>query len=561
MSAGPPSTLVVVVQAADDGTFLARLGAGYSRPLFEQYQAFMRETKGRWNFQRGRQSAYVFTALEIGKMMRIARERKIAVAPSDAFTAGKLGLRELVEQEARKNDRTEKEIDADLDAQERARGPQGRKLYPFQRDGARFLGSRREALLCDEPGLGKTGQTLSAIPQGAPLVVVAPAVAKGVWRRELDAWRPSQWRSTVLEGYGSFRWPERSEMIVTSYEILDASPVADIPLQGTVLIADEAHLLKSKDALRTLKFTEVASRVRDNGGWVWLLTATPLLNDAPELYNLLRIVGLDKVVFGSYRGFVDAFGGQQRPASAASDRVTTTFAGPKPHVPALLSRVMLRRTKEDVLPELPPKTHQIVPVDLEQDGLKAADEIEEALKAAGSSIGDIVAAGGDVRRLSGRIPFELVSLARERIARAKVPAMLSYIDQCEKRGEALVVFSAHRAPVDIAGSRPGWAKITGSVSPEERTRIEDAFQAGRLRGVALTIKAGGVAITLTRACRLLFCDLEWTPALNTQAMDRVHRVGQKKRVIIDTLVGRHMLEERVAQLLAEKQELIDKTIR
>ena len=143
---------------------------------------------------------------------------------------------------------------------------------------------------------------------------------------------------------------------------------------------------------------------------------------------------------------------------------------------------------------------------------------------------------------------------------AKIPALLKMVEDFEEQEEPLVVFSAHRAPIDMLGERPGWATITGDTPPDERTRIEDAFQAGRLKGVASTIKAGGVAITLTRAAHALFCDLEWTPALNAQAEDRICRIGQTRGCVITTLAADHPLDERIVELLSSKSQLIDASV-
>jgi superfamily II DNA or RNA helicase len=146
------------------------------------------------------------------------------------------------------------------------------------------------------------------------------------------------------------------------------------------------------------------------------------------------------------------------------------------------------------------------------------------------------------------------------LAKAKIEAMLQIVEEYEEQEEPLVVFSAHRAPIDLLEGREGWAVITGDTRPEDRTKIEDAFQRGELRGIACTIKAGGVAITLTRASHALFVDLEWTPALNAQAEDRICRIGQSRGVIITILVADHPLDIRIAQLLAQKRVYIEGSV-
>ena len=126
--------------------------------------------------------------------------------------------------------------------------------------------------------------------------------------------------------------------------------------------------------------------------------------------------------------------------------------------------------------------------------------------------------------------------------------------------EPIVVASAHRAPLDALATRSGWAAITGETPPAERTRIEDAFQAGHLKGVALSIKAGGVAITLTRASNMIFIDKAWTPGDNLQASDRIHRIGSTKNVNIISLVADHALDARIDELLAIKQAFLEKSV-
>jgi SNF2 family DNA or RNA helicase len=153
-----------------------------------------------------------------------------------------------------------------------------------------------------------------------------------------------------------------------------------------------------------------------------------------------------------------------------------------------------------------------------------------------------------------------MSLVAKALAIAKIPAMLRMVEDFEEQEEPLVVFSAHRAPIDELEKRKGWGVITGDTSPEERSRLEARFQAGDLLGIGCTIRAGGVSITLTRACNALFVDREWTPALNSQAEDRTYRIGQDRPVLITTLVADHPLDLRVTELTTDKQVLIDASV-
>jgi len=215
--------------------------------------------------------------------------------------------------------------------------------------------------------------------------------------------------------------------------------------------------------------------------------------------------------------------------------------------------------KRDVLPQLPAKTVR----DIEVNGLSAAtkklcDATLAALEAIDVDLAKALAIASSTE--NKRITFRQFSEARAALATAKLQSAIEMVESFEDAGEPVVVFSAHRAPIDVLGTRVGWAVITGDTSADKRTEIENMFQAGKLKGVACTIKAGGVAITLTKACNALFIDEEWTPALNAQAQDRVYRIGQSRGVVITRLVATHALDRRIATLLAEKTEIITSAV-
>ena len=433
-----------------------------------------------------------------------------------------------------------------LDRVEEKLAERGLALYGFQRVGVEWLAGRTGALLADEMGTGKTIQTLAALPDTTPIVVVAPAVAKGVWLREARKWRPEM-KVTVLSGRGSFRWPEAGEMVVLNYDILPNDPASDGASSygnappGTCLVADEAHALKSFKAKRTKKFRALSDNVRGQGGRTWLLTATPLLNRPTELWGILSAAGLEREVFGTWGQFVSLFGG-------CKDRWGGMRWGtPSSEVPSRLARVCLRRMRADVLPDLPVKTWQEVEVDLSLSLSRKCDSLVAMLEADGTSLAEV-----SEKVLRDKFSFSDYSEVRAAVAVAKIPALLALVEEFEAQDEPLVVFSAHRMPIDQFDGREGWAVITGDTSPAKRTEIEEAFQAGKLRGVAATIQAGGVAITLTHSANAVFMDRDWTPALNSQAEDRICRIGQSRGCIITDLVGTHKLDRRVAALLTVK---------
>ena len=459
-----------------------------------------------------------------------------------------------------------------------------------------------------------TLSTLAALPANSRVVVVCPAVVKGVWKREIQQKR-SHLRATVLEGKRAFvGWPKPGEVWLLNPEIMPEThtkeclakrkdkkttlpgrhrleceiakrswvigvvpeaqpkkaieamackgcltpaieakrcdgclPITENVPEDMVLVYDEAHMFKNLKAQRTIKARSLARAVRRVGGRVWLLTGTPLLNRPEEMWALSDVALVAEEAFGSYDQFVKLLGG--RPADGGYGWVWE--GDPETaQVAERIERIMLRRRRVDVMPELPRKTFQIVPVEVDREALAACDAA--------------LAEYGGVDRiadmLDSKIEFKSISRIREALAKAKVPAMLSLIEEYEESGEPVVVASAHRAPIDALATRPGWRVITGDINASQRTEIEDAFQRGELKGVGCTIQSAGVGITLTRACHMIRVDSAWSPGINAQMDDRICRIGQTRPVLIRILAANHPLDERVEETLARKQHLIESTI-
>lgn len=414
-------------------------------------------------------------------------------------------------------------------------------LYPFQRDGVRWLVRQTSGILGDSMGLGKTVQACAAILPGAPVLVVCPAAVKYNWRRELLKWRPEyNGRLSICTGRGSFRWPGPGEAVLVNWDILEAAPGA--APAGTILIGDEVHGTKGERTKRTACWVALVEAVLTAGGRAWGLTGTPILNRPAELWQILDNLRLAERAFGSWGAFKKAF-----------NYDVNGWGKPAAHVPALLERVMLRRERDKVL-DLPAKTYET-----RECPLRAGESA--AVDAFWSDIERRVAAG-EIRLLpSGLPPFEYMSEIRALLATYKIPSMMALVAELEEADEPAVVFSAHKEPVLALAERPGWAVITGEVDAEERQRICDRFQAGELRGVAATIRAAGIGVTLTRAARMVLVDQEWTPALNEQAEDRIMRIGQTRGCLYTNLVADHDLDHRIAEVCTAKRTMIAATIR
>jgi hypothetical protein len=267
---------------------------------------------------------------------------------------------------------------------------------------------------------------------------------------------------------------QAGEMVIVNFDILPRwllkdpaeFPVGVERLKGITLVVDEAHFLTNYKSQRSKKIAALGNLVSR----VWFATGTPLTNNPGNLWSVLGAAGLAREAFGSWTNFKRLMGARKKSRWGGIE-----WGVPDSTVPERLRRVMLRRTRDEVLPDLPKKTYQDITVNGLSTGLR--DRLDQAW-----------ADQGDYLEVEECLPdFEEFSKIRADLAAAKIPDMIEIIEQHEEQGIPLVVFSDHIAPVDAAGAREGWAVIKGGVKPEDRQAIVRAFQNGELKGVALTI--------------------------------------------------------------------------
>lgn len=464
---------------------------------------------------------------------------------------------------------------------------------PFQLTGIDSLVRNKRWGLFDDMGLGKTFQLAMSIPDGAATIVVCPATIKLNWLDELARFRPDL-KSEVLHGMSSFRWPTPGEVLIMNYDILpgkisgsgkrktvDGIPEPN-PNLNLALIADEAHLLKSGQSQRSILFKALKTYVLSLGGRVWLSTATEMLHGRPmELWNLLNCADLHKIAWPTgFPAFRRDFGSLPDKEGGRGKFGEIQWGKANSQVVDKLRMVSIKRLKSDVLPELPGKTYKQIRIDIDDKTKLVCDEVIQHLSAKGVSFDDVhdLVALTKVRGAG----FELLSKAMSALAVAKARPALEVIATYEDSGIPLVVFSAHRAPVDLLGQRPGWEVITGDtpvhahsvVQPDGtvkvdvpsdctcRSAIVKRFQAGGLIGIAGTIAAMGFGLTLTRASNVMRIDRDWSPEVNRQAEDRVCRIGQKAdSILVVDLVANHPLDARLLEILVRKDETISSTTR
>lgn len=451
----------------------------------------------------------------------------------------------------------------------------GERLWNYQGPGVQALAEHSPGgfALFDSPSLGKTVQALLALRDHAPTVVVTQASILGEWERAIHRWLPGR-QVGYYEGRRSLRfWPKDDEVYLGSYGSVDA-PELPIP-PGLTVILDEAHNFSNPASQMVRRWNRLRDKVLAGGGTIWLLTGTPLMNNLKEFWTVLQLAKLGELAFLTRARFTQM---------ATQD--TRMFA-------ERLKVVSLRRLKSEVRADLPPKVYhrvdaKITPADrheldaalrrivelavqnaeqraLEEAALVAPGNhglrdamVEQAKLEARENVQDAIdlAFDGTIR-----VPFDLMVRVKSILALAKSRRSMELLDELEAREDSpILFFSAHLEPVRAAGGRAGWDTLTGEVTTKERPPIIDAFRDGKLRGLALTIRAGGTGLNLQRSHLVVRNDREWTPARNEQAADRAHRPGQTQNVEIFDVVADHVIDQRISDLLDEKQQLIDSTV-
>ncbi len=412
------------------------------------------------------------------------------------------------------------------------------------------------ACLADDMGLGKTIQSLALILSRAergPTLILAPTSVCNNWIEEAQRFAPTLNvyyfgkgdRQQTLDQAGAF------DVIVCSYGLLQTEAEKLIEKQWHTIVADEAQAIKNPQTQRS----KAAMALK--GDFKLITTGTPIENHLGELWNLFNFI--NPGLLGSIKKFNERF---------AQKIENQKDYGTQQRLKKLIQPFILRRLKSDVLTELPPRTEITLHIELSQEERtlyealrKNAEETMLEAELQGVPLGQkqlqILA---EIMKLRRACCHPQLVMENTDIASSKIQAFEELVEELIANRHKALVFSqfvAHliliRELLDKKGIR--YQYLDGSTSMANRKKAVNTFQSGEGDVFLISLKAGGAGLNLTAADYVVHMDPWWNPAVEDQASDRAHRIGQKRPVTIYRLVAKDTIEDKIVELHRHKRDL------
>ncbi|MCM1451043.1 MAG: DEAD/DEAH box helicase [Clostridium sp.] len=431
------------------------------------------------------------------------------------------------------------------------------ELRPYQVEGFQWMSRLASwgagACLADDMGLGKTVQTIAFLLSKAeegPALVVAPASVVPNWEAELARFAPTL-RPTVLnkaeDRAATIKGAKGYDVVLSTYGLLNTEEDALVEKKWSTICLDEAHTIKNRET----KMSHVAMQLQAD--YRIILTGTPIQNHLGEIWNLFRFI--NPGLLGGFDTFKHKF---VKPITEDNDK------GRRKALQGILKPFMLRRTKAEVVDDLPEKNEIIVPVELSTAEMtryeamrkKAAQEIETADKVDINTLAEITR----LRRAACSMKLVDASYAGED---SKVQAFLDIVSEFKGNGRnRMLVFSQFTSYLDIvrkaldkAGEK--YLYLDGSTTMKQREQLVTQFRNGDVPLFLISLKAGGLGLNLPEANYVMHLDPWWNPAIEQQATDRAYRIGQTRDVTVYHLVAKNTIEEKILRLHRTKRDLAD----
>ncbi len=432
------------------------------------------------------------------------------------------------------------------------------ELRPYQEDGFRWMAKFTEwgagACLADDMGLGKTIQSITLLlhraAKGASLVV-CPASVLPNWVAELQRFAPaltpvilsSTNREEAVKGALAF------DVVITTYGLLQSEEALFQSVEWNCLIFDEAHILKNHQTKTHQAAIQVQAQCRI------ALTGTPVQNHLGELWSIFNL--LNPGLLGKYSNFTSTFA---LPISQNAD------AHQRGILKRRISPFILRRTKSTVLDELPAKTEITLSVSLSNDEMTFYEAVRR--EAVENILSTKDAGQKHIRALAELTRLRLASCNTRMVnpemvlPSSKLDAFASLVDELIENNHRSLVFSQFTKHLDLIREKLdekgiAYQYLDGSTPIPERAERVREFQQGSDPLFLISLKAGGLGLNLTAADYVIHLDPWWNPAIEDQATDRAHRIGQQRPVTVYRLVAENTIEEKIVRLHQTKRELAE----
>ena len=413
-----------------------------------------------------------------------------------------------------------------------------KSLYNFQMEGIKFgINHHCRFLLADEMGVGKTLQAISLAyiyRESWPVLVVCPGSMKYNWKGEIQTWLGlKDYRINIINSSRQ-KLSQEAYFYIISYDLMRNVIKKMRQMTFDFVILDEAHSIKNKDSLRAKNILPIAVRAKR----LIIMTGTPLLAKPYEGYPLLYALRPD--IFCYFKKFAYRYCDPQPTPMGINWSGTSNTK----ELHWILSCLMVRRLKSDVLNQLPPKRRQKIEIATNE---KVIHELKRTRK--------------NVKGRKGTL--ECYTLT----SKAKIEGVLAYISDIIDAKEKFIVFAYHHEMLDALEKlckekRIDYMRIDGTTKQETRYQYVNYFQLNKSCQVAiLSIIAASTGITLTAAHMVIFAELTWTPSIMIQAEDRVHRIGQKSEFVdIKYLYGKETLDDFILDKLQKKLTIVSTTL-
>lgn len=468
-----------------------------------------------------------------------------------------------------RGDETLRQRMLDLSAMpKRAKASRGCKatLRGYQEEGLAWLNFLAAAglggVLADDMGLGKTVQVLAhlvdekrRLGKAFRCLVVAPTSLMGNWRDEAERFAPGL-KVLVLQGANRaehFEAIPRHDLILTTYPLLSRDRDRLLEHSFSLLVMDEAQAVKNARSQAAQVVRELQAERR------LAMTGTPLENHLGELWA--QFDAIEPGLLGSEREFTRLY---RTPIEKHGDHERQARLNRR------IGPLLLRRRKDQVLGELPPKTEIVRHLELEggqralYESLRLAqhERVREAIAERGLAQSGIVVLDALLKLRQVCCDPRLVKLKREVKVKesAKLDALLELLEGLLDEGRRVLLFSQFTGMLDLIEAEVrtrdiGFLRLTGDTPGAARADLVRRFQDGEVPLFLISLKAGGVGLNLTAADTVIHYDPWWNPAVEAQATDRAHRIGQDKPVFVYKLICRGTVEEKIQALQGRKADL------